>query len=204
MQTESSPSTPPPPATPEIDLKDRRLAAFLAWLIPGAGHLYQRRTGKGLLFMVCILGTFFFGLYLGQGRVVYASMRPEDRRLPYFCQIGVGLPALPALVQAARVRGDKQPLWGGWMAPPKLYPPETARDTSGNPIRHPHQLARWHYELHTHFELGTVYTMIAGLLNVLVVFDAWGGPLVFVPHGKRRRNKTESAEAPTGRSAPQD
>jgi hypothetical protein len=28
------------------------------------------------------------------------------------------------------------------------------------------------------FDLGTVFTMIAGLLNVLVIFDAWGGPLV--------------------------
>lgn len=195
-------STPSPPAVPDIDLKDRRLAAFLAWLMPGAGHLYQRRTGKGLLFMVCILGTFFFGLYLGQGRVVYASMRPDDRRLPYFCQIGVGLPALPALVQAARVRSGKQPLWGGWMAPPKLHRSETSRDTSGNPIRHPHELARWHYELHTHFELGTVYTMIAGLLNVLVVFDAWGGPLVFVPSRKRRPSESEPGESPAGSRGP--
>ena len=27
------------------------------------------------------------------------------------------------------------------------------------------------------FELGTVYTLIAGLLNILAIYDAWGGPV---------------------------
>jgi hypothetical protein len=27
--------------------------------------------------------------------------------------------------------------------------------------------------------LGTVYTMIAGLLNILVIYDAWGGPMKY-------------------------
>ena len=49
----------------EINLREPAVAAILAWLIPGAGHLYQRRTGKGLLFMICILGIYFFtSLYL--------------------------------------------------------------------------------------------------------------------------------------------
>ena len=78
-----------------IDLRDPVLAAFLAWLIPGAGHFYQRRWGKGGLFMICILGTFFMGLWMGQGKVVYASWRHNDQRYAYFCQLGVGVPALP-------------------------------------------------------------------------------------------------------------
>src|ERR1700754_3289915 len=86
----------------EIDLKDPRLAAFLAWLIPGAGHIYQGRTGKGILFFVCIVGTFFYGMYIGGGHVVYASTadvfsRQFLDRWQYVCQLGVGLPALPAL-----------------------------------------------------------------------------------------------------------
>ena len=62
-----------PPKTPdgiEIDLRDPLVAGILAWIWPGAGHLYQRRYAKGVLFMVCILGTFFFGLVLGEGKVV--------------------------------------------------------------------------------------------------------------------------------------
>ena len=180
-----SQTTPPEADTFDIDLKDPPLAAFLAWLIPGAGHFYQGRFGKGALLMVCILGTFFFGLYLGQGRVVYASMRPDDRRLPYLCQIGVGLPALPALVQAQRMRQGKAPFWGRFMAPPRLTPPEPSPTSSGMMVRHPDELSKWHYELHSFFELGTVYTMIAGLLNVLAIYDAWAGPMIVIPQVKR-------------------
>src|SRR2546423_15539434 len=66
--------------TLEIDLRDPPIAALLAWLWPGAGHLYQRRTGKGLLFMICILGTYFFGLALGEGKAGYASWNQVDPR----------------------------------------------------------------------------------------------------------------------------
>jgi hypothetical protein len=34
------------------------------------------------------------------------------------------------------------------------------------------------------FELGTLYTMIAGLLNVLAIFDAYGGPAFPEPTGR--------------------
>jgi hypothetical protein len=152
-----------------VDLKDPYLAAFLAWLIPGAGHLYQGRTTKGLLFMICILGTFFYGLILGDGKVVYASLRPGDLRLPYVCQVGAGLPALPAMIEAYRARNNKAPLFGGMMVPPRL-----AQNNDGVD-----ELAQWHRYLNRNFELGTVYTMIAGLLNVLVIYDAWGGPMQY-------------------------
>src|SRR5882724_10165446 len=116
MSTSSSPAT---DETLEIDLRDPALAAVLAWLIPGAGHLYQRRTGKGLLFMICILGTYFFGLALGEGKVVYASWNQVDRRWQIPLQAGVGLPAIPAGVQNMTIRRGNPPLMGGLMAPPK-------------------------------------------------------------------------------------
>lgn len=165
----------------EIELKDPVVAAVLAWLVPGLGHLYQGRRAKGLLFMVCILGTFFYGLFLSDGRAVYASWTDWDRRLPYLCQIGVGLPAMPALVQNYLVRHDKAPWAGGIMAPPAT---QMERDD-------------WYRELNRYFELGTVYTMIAGLLNVLAVYDAFAGP---VPLAERERKKREDepAGAPTG------
>jgi hypothetical protein len=146
-------------------LRDPALAAFLAWLVPGLGHLYQRRTFKGVLFMVCILGTFFYGLFLGGGRVVYAQWQPE-KRLPYLCQIGVGLPALPALVQASRAKSGRPPLFGGIMAPPVM----------GNGRN---EVAELHLKYARYWELATVYTMIAGLLNMLVIYDAWAGPAYY-------------------------
>jgi hypothetical protein len=90
---------------PRIIFKDRLVAGVLAWLIPGAGHLYQGRMFKGGLFFVCILATFMYGLALGDWQgVYYQDNVPPMRKRPwgYAAQIGVGLPALPALIQFKR------------------------------------------------------------------------------------------------------
>ncbi|MEX2559048.1 MAG: DUF6677 family protein, partial [Pirellulales bacterium] len=42
--------------------------------------------------------------------------------------------------------------------------------------------------LHRYWELGTVYTMIAGLLNILAMYDAWGGPAFVVPPQKAKKD----------------
>ena len=151
-------------AVHEVDLRDPLFAAFLALLWPGAGHLYQRRWAKGILFFVCIVGTFIFGWDLGGQKVVYASWRPGDRRWPYLCQVWVGLPAWPALVQTAFDR----PLGDDFMRAPSLA---RARNDA------PNELDLWQKEYHSRFEMGTVFTMVAGLLNILVIFDAAAGPV---------------------------
>jgi hypothetical protein len=194
-------------ARTEINLKDPRLAAFLAWLVPGLGHIYQGRTGKGVLFFVCILGTFFYGLYIGGGRVVYASTEPIPsrqfltERWQYVCQLGVGLPALPALVQRFRVVHNQTPLFGDGLASNFMRPPyqQTNRPEgvngffspdptdSENLVEHPDELSQWNYELGEYFEIGTVFTVIAGLLNILAIFDAYGGPLVIPPPEEKKK-----------------
>ena len=197
-----------PSTAPTIDLKNQWLAGVLAWLIPGAGHMYQGRIAKGVLFFVCIVGTFFNGLYLGGGHVVYASWRPNDKRLHYICQVGVGLPALPALVQARAVQPPwpKSPWWDGFMAPPMLpgeiVPRERAvegqshsvdgfrlaeqwradaRDAANLSERYVvnqfDEKSAWEEDAHQYFQIGELYTMLAGLLNLLVIFDAAFGPL---------------------------
>jgi hypothetical protein len=164
--------------TIEIDLRDPYTAALLAWAWPGAGHIYQRRYAKAVLFMVCILGTYFFGLALGEGKVVYAAWKQTDRRWQYPLQLGVGLPAAPALVQSVVTRRGGEPLFGGLMAPP--------RDDG--------ELRSWHKNLNMRFELGTLYTMIAGLLNVLAIWDAYGGPVVSDPGKERGPPKDDEQE----------
>lgn len=199
-------------AATEIDLKDPRLAAFLAWLVPGLGHIYQGRTGKGVLFFVCIVGTFLYGLYIGDGRVVYASTAPVFsrqflERWQFICQLGVGLPALPALVQRARTLDGKPPLISdNLMRPPHKRPPgnmergfQSQDQTDRNRIvQHPDELAEWNYDLGEYFEIGTVFTVIAGLLNILAIYDAYGGPLVIAPpeeQKKRDKSADKSSEA---------
>ena len=178
----------------EINLKDPWLAAFLAWLVPGLGHLYQGRTGKGLLFFICIVGTFLYGLYIGDGKVVYASVPSPLTRWQYFCQLGVGLPALPALVQRERFKQGKPPLLGDVMRPPDMKPGYTSIDHSNNEVRHPDELAKWHHDLSDRFEIGTVFTVIAGLLNLLVIYDAYGGPLV-IPASPEKPAASEEAKS---------
>ena len=152
----------------EINLKDPVLAGFWAWLWPGAGHIYQGRYAKAAVFMICILGTYFFGLALGGGHLVYFSWTETDKRLPYICQVGVGLPALPALVQMYRVIiQDEKPLLGGFMAPPHPVRPGDW-DTK----------AEWCARYGFRWDMGELYTMVAGLLNVLAIFDAAAGPVL--------------------------
>lgn len=179
MTSKKPPPSEPRPSAPteeqiEIDLKDPLFAAFLAWLMPGLGHWYQGRTHKAALFFVCILGTFIYGLYLGEGRVVYASWRDNDHRYPYLCQVGVGLPALPALIQAKRKDPIQFPIYKDFMAPPAVFANGGRSD----------DLDRLQKRLHRYWELGTVYTMIAGLLNMLAIYDAWGGPAYSTPAKK--------------------
>lgn len=181
----------------EIELKQPWLAALLGWLVPGLGHLYQGRTGKGLLFFVCVMGSFWYGMYLGNGHVVYASTPGQELRWQYYCQLGAGGVALPALLQRSRVLQGKPPIGQSddpaasrpWYAPPRNQPIRT-KDDSGNISLQPNELSRWVVDSNPYFEIGTVYTMIAGLLNLLVVCDAYAGPLVI--RGKETR-KSSSA-----------
>lgn len=165
-----------PFAPVDVPLKNPPLAALLAWLWPGAGHIYQGRHGKGLLFMVCILSTFFFGLAIGGGHVVYAQFKGPLVRYPYIAQVCVGIPALPAIPQSMQVMNGKPPLFGtGFMAPPRQPVSEQNYD----------ELASWYRKNQFFFELGTLYTMIAGLLNVLAIFDAYSGPMFMSPYPNR-------------------
>jgi uncharacterized protein DUF6677 len=168
----------------EIDLRDPALAGFLAWVWPGLGHFYQRRYAKGMLFMFCILATYFFGLTLGEGKVVYANWNQEEHRWQYALQIGVGLPAAPAIVQAIAVKQRKgEPIGGYFMAPPK----PAARGDDLRPERIKNTLPEWHSRLNVRFELGTLYTMIAGLLNILAIYDALAGPALSEPVSEPKR-----------------
>lgn len=167
-----------------VVLKDPPVAALLAWLVPGLGHLYQGRIAKGILFFVCLVSTFAYGCYLGGspelgwGRVVYVAWRDDDRRLAYLCQVGIGLPALPAIVQASLVNKGKAPRWNGFMAPPRPEASGNVNEAVAEALKNQPTLDELHFQLRSYFDLGTAYTMIAGLLNILAVYDAWGGPVL--------------------------
>jgi hypothetical protein len=147
-----------------VPLKNPRVAALLAWMCPGLGHIYQGRTGKGLLYMICILSLFYVGLIMGEGKNVYWRWinplnDPENFRFSYVCQFWVGLPALPGLIQAYLKSKGLGPILWGYLAEPSANALNSIFPKLGKLV-----------------EVGSVYTIIAGLLNILAIYDAKEGP----------------------------
>ncbi len=60
----------------------------------------------------------------------------------------------------------------------------------------PDVMARWHFDYKHMYEMGTLFTVVAGLLNLLAIYDAFVGPAILTPRqkeeleskGKRREN----------------
>jgi len=170
-----------------VELKNRWLALLLAWLFPGLGHFYQGRTAKGILFAVFLIPLLTAGVWMGTYRpegsdtariasCVYADF-PSVRtsgglwqsfvsgRLYFIPQAANAAMALPALLQSSRVKNGKEPLWNGAFAPPAKI------SGTGTPTQNELLIA-----LHSWFDLGTIFVAVAGLLNILVMFDAFAGP----------------------------
>lgn len=88
------------------------VSGLLAYLVPGLGHLYQGRIFKGIVYLVCIHGAFFTGMCLGEGMTVHHKVPPNAQgwrriSLSYAAQVGTGVWALPAVVQARRVESKE-------------------------------------------------------------------------------------------------
>ena len=147
-----------------VNLRDPYIAAFLAWLVPGLGHLYQGRRGKAALYAVCILGLFATGFIFGEGKIVLwrwlNPMRDSENFQPWYLgQFWTGLVALPALIQATLIHWGRGVILGGWMAEPQMEVLNGLHQRGGKLV-----------------EIGKIYTTIAGLLNLLAIFDAYEGP----------------------------
>src|SRR5262245_29907842 len=156
-------------------------AALLTYLVPGLGQIVQGRIGKGLLFLVSIYGLFFYGMILGQWSNVFladtAAVAPAWNlprwinnlyNRPHFAgQFWVGIAAWPAIWQynhqpPNQPRGpiaERKDFIAKFQAAPS--------ETELNDLQRDSD-KRW--------DLGWVYTVIAGVLNVLVIYDALAGP----------------------------
>lgn len=164
-----------------IDLRSPAKAALLAWLVPGLGHFYQGRAAKGVLYAVCILGLYFMGLWMGEGKVVYwrwvsPLSNPEKFCIHYLGQFFVGLPALPALIQSTLQHYGWDPVLGGLMAEPSQI-----------------VLNGMQSRLSKIVEIGTLYTTVAGLLNIFAIYDAYDGP-AYYGEGETDEGEEEASE----------
>jgi len=165
------------------------MAGFLAWLLPGLGHYYQRRYSKAIIFFLCIVPTFIVGCALasssetGIARNVYWSWRQGDMRFWWLAQAPLGLAAIPSWTQAWQVNAGVQPMFGKFMAPPQRIPNDQ-RGVSPTIDEIRRKLP--------HYELGNYLVVIAGLMNLLVIFDAVDGP--FAGRRKEPKPPKESGE----------
>lgn len=108
------------------------LAPLIGWLIPGAGHLIQKRWIRGILLMVSVVAMFAFGLAM-EGKIYKPNTGDLLDILGFIGDLGAG-----GLYIASRM-GD----WGR-----SVITEATA-------------------------DYGTRYIVVAGLLNVMCVVDAY-------------------------------
>jgi hypothetical protein len=152
-------------------------AALLSYLVPGLGQIYQGRYGKGILFMVSLLGMFFLGQAMGNWQNVYIQTSDGGQnnprgpgtvgalfnRLHFAGQVWIGVAAWPALWQH----------FGG----PNPFD-KTDYPTLHNFQKMPNEDDVNHFLVNADKtpDLGWVYTVVAGMLNLLVIYDAYVGP----------------------------
>lgn len=172
---EAADSTPPLPP-----IKLDPLAAFLSYLIPGMGQVYQGRVGKGLLFFFGLYLLFFYGMWMGQWRNVWL---PDVSDMPQMVIAGNQVSGVPsALWYRPQFAGQ---FWIGVAAWPAVYQyVNFDRTKDAGPVFGKFQRAPTEDELNDlqrkaskRWDLGWVYTVIAGVLNLLVIYDALAGPM---------------------------
>jgi hypothetical protein len=190
MSTGQPPAEPAPP--PSI------LAGVLSYLVPGLGQISQGRFGKGILFMVVLLGMFCLGQAMGNWRNVF--MPPPEgndnnpvrkplssvyNRWHFAGQFWIGVAAWPAIWQFYDMpvpAKEQNPFWFNFQRAPKTWEEEQELNTFyTNSDKSP--------------DLGWVYTVVAGMLNILVIYDAVMGPAFLATTRTEPRPPDESSAA---------
>jgi hypothetical protein len=169
-------------------------AGVLSYLVPGLGQIYEGRVAKGILFMVCLYGLFFYGMYLGDWKNVHLPHSAEKNPPP------VNMPNLLAnLYNRPQFIGQ---FWIGVAAWPAIWqynnPQESSKES--NSFLHDFQrepsekvLNQLQADGDKSWDLAWVYTVIAGALNVLVIYDAVAGPALGIAMEPRRALKEAAA-----------
>ncbi len=173
----ASPTTADLPLPP---VKFDPLAGLLSYVIPGLGQIYQGRVGKGLLFFGGLYVLFFYGMWMGQWRNVWL---PDAEGLPDVAIAGQTLGgAAKAVSYRPQFLGQ---FWIGTAAWPAVYQyvmfdrTKDAGPIFGKFERTPDEkeLNELQRNGNKRWDLGWVYTVIAGVLNLLVIYDAFAGPM---------------------------
>ncbi len=127
-------------------------AAILAWLWPGLGHIQLGERRRGFLVMFGVLFLFLGGVLIGG---VDAVDRREDR-LWFFAQLLCGPIAMGVDVVNQSI---VQTLPADWEARYQLGDPDVRGQLRQKGLGHVN-------------EMGTLYSALAGLMNLVAILDA--------------------------------
>ena len=116
----------------------------LAWLVPGLGHLWIGERMRGWIILTTIGLTFWAGIVIGGVRGTV-----DPGRLWFLAQVTGGGHTIMAFYLGQHS--------------------QRSLAESGRPVATQAISSRWQGA-----EIGTVYTGVAGLLNVLAILDALG------------------------------
>lgn len=67
-------------------------ACLFAWLLPGGGHFYLGRTGRGLLFLLALSALFVLGVGMDARLQIYVGLEDPLLLITTWAQVAMGLP----------------------------------------------------------------------------------------------------------------
>src|SRR5215471_2528212 len=77
------------PVTAASDPRMALLAPLVAWLVPGAGHLIQKRWIRGFALMICVVAMFALGLAM-DGKIYKPNTGDLLEMLAFVSDLGAG------------------------------------------------------------------------------------------------------------------
>lgn len=136
-------------------------AGLLAWLVPGAGHLYLRRTLRGIIMCLCINGLFWAGVAVGG----VFTVDPIGQRWWFAAQMCAGASCGAAWYRQKRVHRDL-------LAEAELLAAESNMRMTTHQA-YTQLLVDKDYDLNYPSDtVARAYSGVAGMLNLLAIFDA--------------------------------
>lgn len=143
-----------------ISSKRLAIAGLLAWLLPGLGHLYLGRRFKGIAYFVIINGLFLSGWAMSKGEAM--SLYEEDgHRYAFLAEVGAGGPTIASLAYT-----HWEDLENRWQQDWLLESMRSRLKATDDPD----YVASLPW-----IDAGLLYCMVAGLLNLLIVYEAATG-----------------------------
>jgi len=136
------------------DPKRVALACILAWVVPGSGHFYLGKRTKGAFFLCIVAAMFAVGLLL-DGRVYLAN---RDQPLSYLATFANA--SLGPLDMLGRQISYQRIIY--------ISPPETDRASFQDVLERTRARI-----LSVTNEYGTTFMLTAGLMNILLILDAF-------------------------------